>query len=100
MSEADELKDQLLNRLLSLRQASREASVGGNIIGEFNLILVVANDQLGFDMRDLSVNEAERNLHPLRHADDPIHSRPLTVEEMAQARMDGNVFRLRLEEAI
>lgn len=100
MSAADKLKDQLVTRLLRLRQGARENSVGLDVTGEFNAILVVANDQLGFDMRDLSVKEGERNIHPLRHADDPVHARTLTVAEMGQARMDGNAFRPRLEEAI
>jgi hypothetical protein len=68
MSDLDKLKDQLLQGLLHLRASSRDGHVGLNITGEFNRILVIANDQLNFDMRDLSVKEGERRIALFRHA--------------------------------
>lgn len=100
MSEADNLKDQLLQGLLQLRASSRDGHVGLNITGEFNRILVIANDDLHFDMRDLSVKEGERRIALFRHADDPVSHRPITVDEMNRCLMDGDTFRARLEEAI
>lgn len=100
MSEATKLKDQLLKRLLVLRQSAREGEVGLNITGEFNLVLVIANDQLGCDLRDLSVKEDERRIALFRHSDDPVSQRPITAEESTHCLMDGNAFRPRLEEAI
>src|SRR5207248_479297 len=99
-SDADKLKDQLLQGLLHLRSTSRDGHVGLNITGEFNRILVIANDQLNFDMRDLSVKEGERRIALFRHADDPVSHRPLTVDELNRCLMDGDTFRRRLEEAI
>jgi hypothetical protein len=100
MSEADKLKDQLLQALLQLWQAAREGHVGLNITGEYNRILVIAHDQLGLDIRDLSVTEGERNIALFRHADDPVSRRPLTPEEWNRCLMDGDAFRRKLGEAI
>ncbi len=66
MSDADKLKDGLLQALLQLRAGSREGHVGLNITGEFNRVLVIVQDQLGVDMRGLSVTEGERNIALLR----------------------------------
>lgn len=100
MSDADKLKDRLLKTLLQLREGSREGHVGLNITGEFNRLLVIAHEQLGLDMRGLSVTEGERNIALFRHADDPVIHRPITVEEMNRCLMDGDAFRRKLSEAL
>lgn len=100
MSDADNLKHQLLQALLQFREASREGHAGLNITGEYNRVLVIAQDQLGVDMRGLSVTEGERNIALFRHADDPVTHRPLTPEERNRCLMDGDAFRRKLGDAI
>jgi hypothetical protein len=100
MSDADKLKDRLLQALLQLWEGSREGHVGLNITGEYNRILVIVKDQLDLDMRGLSVTEGERNIALFRHADDPVIHRPLTLEEKNRCLMGGDAFRLKLREAI
>ena len=100
MSDADKLKDQLLQALLHLANGSREGHVALNITGEFNRILLIAHDQLGMDIVGLSVTEDECNITLFRHADDPIRNRPLTPEEKNRCLMDGNAFRRKLAGAI
>ncbi len=100
MSDADRLKDRLLKSLLTLREQSRKSHVGLKITGEYNRILVVANDQLGVDMRGLAVTEGERSLAPFRHISDLVENRPFTPEEKNRCLMDGDTFRARLETVI
>jgi hypothetical protein len=94
------LKDELLQRLLRLQTKAYQGDVGLDCTGEFNLVLVIANDQLHCDLRDLSVKEGERNIALFRHADDPVTHRPITAEEKDRCLMSGDTFRARLEEAI
>jgi hypothetical protein len=100
MSDADKLKDRLLQALLQFRERSREGHVGLNITGEYNRILVIAQDQLGVDMQGLSVTEGERNIALFRHADDPVTHRPLMPEEKNLCLVDGDSFRRKLGDAI
>lgn len=94
------LKEQLLQRLQALGTKARKGDVGRKIIDEFNLVLVLANDQLNLDLRHLSVRPEELVFPSgLRHADDPISHRALSAEELEKCLMDGNTFRTRLANA-
>ena len=99
MATLDKLKDELLKRLLRLRPRERQETVGMPETGEFNLVLVIANDQLGCDILDLSISERERDIIPrnLRHADD---HREITVAEMNLTLMSAVAFKQKLEAAI
>ncbi len=95
-----DLKEQLLQRLQALGAKTRQGDVGRKIIDEFNLVLVLANDQLNLDLRHLAVRQEELVFPPgLRHADDPISHRPPSVQELEKCLMDGNNFRTRLVNA-
>ncbi len=94
------LKEQLLQRLQALGAKTRQGDVERKIIDEFNLVLVLAHDQLNIDLRKLSVGQDELAFPSgLRHADDPISHRPLDAQELSKCLMDGNTFRLRLAKA-
>jgi hypothetical protein len=92
------LKGQLLRRLLLLREATLKDNVSPAATGEFNLVLVLINDQLNLDIRNLSIKFGEHIIpSPPRHADD---HRIVTVEEQSKFFADGNMFRTRLQQAI
>lgn len=91
MNKQETLKDQLLKRLLVMSQRVRKGHVAPEIMGDYNGILVSLNDDLGLDLRALSIKFGEQDVVPpgLRHADD---HRPLDVVEQARCLVNGDIF--------
>ena len=99
MSKLQTLKEESLKRLLIMSQQVRKEDCPPEIMGEYNGILHKLNDELGLDIRALSVKFGEQSVIPpsLRHADD---KRPLDVAEQAKCFVPGDLFRDRIQEAI
>jgi len=62
MSDADKLKDQTAQNSPTVTGRFPRRYVGLNTTGEFNRILVIAQDQLNLDMAWFVVTEGERTL--------------------------------------
>jgi hypothetical protein len=94
-----DLKAESLKRLSSVRDRTTKGDVNPALLGEFMLILVGIKNELGLDLMRLgAIGEKDRIQPPgLRQANDP---RPITTDDYGKFLVRGDVFRLRVAEAI